>query len=162
MGLKLTPAIADAIVDAVRRGVPASTAAKAAGISDAALRDWLEAPDTGVWRTGDPVSDESLAFLTSFRERVDNAVAEFETMAIASIAEAGRMTGRSGVTEWRATAWLMNNHPAYNKRYKQERLPVDSAGQLQLSIAHKIVHSLSDSALQRAYEALPEPPGGDR
>jgi hypothetical protein len=160
--LKLTPAVADAIVEAVRRGVPASTAARAAGISDATVLDWLEAPITGRWRSGAEVSDASLAQLIEFRTRVEQAVAEFEQESIAAIAEAGRITGKSGVPEWRALAWLHNNHPAYRSRYKHERsFSVDGEQRHSVTHVHTLVREMPDALVRRALGS-PDEGGVDR
>lgn len=155
--LKLTPGLADAIVGAVRRGVPASTAARAAGISDATVLDWLQAPVVGKWRSGADVDEASLQALLEFKERVTQAQAQFEQESIEAIAQAGRVVGKSGVPEWRATAWIANNHPAYRHTYKQERsLSVDNVQAIQHQHTHTLVRMMDDTSLANALKAAPE------
>jgi len=159
--LKLTPAVADAIVEAVRRGVPPGTAARAAGITDASLYAWLSAPVIGRWRNGSDMSQEAIELLSSFRERVDQASAEYEQGMIESIARAGTITGKSGVPEWRAHAWLANNHPHYRATYRPERVQVVQGDQ-NVAIQHKHIHTLvrelDDTSLARMLTQEPLPP----
>jgi hypothetical protein len=154
--VKLTPGIADAIVSAVRRGVPPGTACKALGIYDRNMTDWLDAPITGMWRSGDPVAPETMAFLTEFRERIEQAQAEFECELVKNISDAGFTVGKSGVPEWRAHAWLANNHPAYRSRFRQERFPVGSDGAISHHHTHTLIRTLPDDLVARALDALPD------
>jgi hypothetical protein len=155
MSMRFTPAIADAIVGAVRRGVPPSTAARAAGISDATVLDWIQAPISGRWRTGDNVSDEYLAKLNEFRDRILHAQACYESELVQAISEAGKTVGKSGVPEWRANAWLANNHPAYRKTYRQERFPDDASRVLNINHVHTLVREMSNADVLTAFNALP-------
>ena len=161
MSVRFTPGIADAIVSAVRRGIPPSTAARAAGINDATVLDWIAAPVTGRWRSGDALSDEYMSLLSDFRERILHAQAEFESELVEAISQAGKTTGKSGVPEWRANAWLANNHPAYRRTYRQERFPTDDANRLQVSHIHTLVREMSNEDVLTAYKALPSEPSNE-
>lgn len=163
--LKLTPAVADAIVQAVRSGVPPGTAARAAGVTDASLYAWLEAPVIGRWRTGAELSEDALSLLSSFRERIEQAQAEYEQDMITAIAHAGTVTGKSGVPEWRAHAWLANNHPAYRAKYRPERIQVVQGSEqaIQHRHVHTLVRELDDASLARMLtQGEAGDPGEDR
>ena len=156
---KLTRKVADAVVERVRQGVPAWTALKALGVNDATVSGWLNAPDTGRWPSGGKVDDDSLAFLREFRGRLDTALAEFEQDLISEVRAAGKVTGKSGVPEWRANAWLANNHPALRATYRQERIQVSQGGStaIQHHHTHTLVRALDDDTLKQALAALPNP-----
>ena len=88
---KLTPKVMDAIVSSVRAGNYAGTAAKAAGISRAALSAWRQKADNGI---------EPYATLY---ERVSQAASEAEDESVAEL--------RSN-QDWRAKAWWLEHGPA--------------------------------------------------
>jgi transposase-like protein len=159
--LLLTPALAESLADAVRRGVPIETASQAAGISPQTFYDWVKCSQVGTWRNGVPIEPESLLQLSAFSEKIRQAQADFESRQIAAIAEAGEAVGRSGVPEWRARAWLLNNHPRYRERYRQHReLEVHQSGTVLHE--HQLASQLDDSALTQAYEAFTALPPGDQ
>jgi len=159
MPIKLTAKLADAVVERVRQGVPVWTALKALGVNDATVSDWLGIAEGGDWRAGTPPSDDTRAFLTEFKARCDQALADFEQDLIGEIRQAGRVTGKSGVPEWRANAWLANNHPALRRTYRQERLQVVEGGSvaIQHQHIHSLVRELDDVTLKKALNALPNP-----
>lgn len=154
--LRLTDDLADALADAVRRGVPIETAAQAAGITDRTFYEWRKAAESGFWSHGDPVSPESLRAITRFARLLQVAEAEAEVDHITAIAEAGATVGKSGVPEWRARAWLLNNHPRYRQRYRQHRETIVEQSGTVLH-EHKLVKELPKDDLQQAYLALDQP-----
>lgn len=151
--LRITDELSQSLAAAVRRGVPIETAAQAAGVSQSQFYEWLKAAESGQWRDGQPVSPESLRSITAFSERIRRAQSEFEAECIQRIAEAGSMVGKSGVPEWRALAWIANNHPRYRERYRQHReVEVHQSGQVVHEL--KLAQQLEPQALEAAYEAL--------
>ena len=154
--LLLTDDLAESLANAVRRGVPIETACQAAGIGSRTFFQWLEIANGGR-SNGATVTDESKVIIERFARLIASAQADFEAHQIASIAEAGEAVGRSGIPEWRARAWLLNNHPRYRKTYRQERqLEVHNSGTVQHE--HTIAQAASDDEL-RSWAAieLPEP-----
>lgn len=115
----LTDALADQLAEAVSAGVPLETAAIAAGLNSHALHDWLQAA-SGTWRSGTPVSKTLHSRLISFSERIHRAQAEFEAKQVAGIAKAAEIVNeKTGQQDWRARAWLLNNHPRTRDRYHE-------------------------------------------
>jgi hypothetical protein len=155
--LLLNDALGDALADAVRRAVPVETAVEAAGISHQQFYAWLRAAQSGLWPDGSPVSPDSLATITAFAEKIRRAQAEAEAEHVGAIAEAGTIVGKNGVPEWRARAWLLNNHPRYRERYRQHReTTVNNTGIVQHE--HRLVRELEGEELERAYAALEQLP----
>ncbi len=151
--VRLTPAVVDAIVQRVEAGVPFTTAAVAAGVSLRTAEYWLEIANgkRTHWPDGTPVSEAVSGFLAPIAERIAVAQAQFEAEAVQSIAEAGDMVGKSGIREWRAKAWLLNNHPGTRKQYHEHReLKVEHSGQV--NHEHRIAAAMSEPEL---LEALP-------
>ena len=155
--LLLTDDLANSLANAVRRGVPIETAAQAAGIGPRTIYQWLAIAQTGHRHDGAHITDATKLVIERFADQIASAQADFEAHQIASIAEAGEVVGRSGIPEWRARAWLLNNHPRYRKTYRQERqLEVHNSGTVQHE--HTIAQAASDDEL-RSWAALelPEP-----
>jgi hypothetical protein len=141
----LTPAIHSALVQAARRGIPPSTAARAIGISDRTVREWLLA-SKGTWSDGSTVESATLTLLAALTGDIAAAQASFEAEAVESILEAGKMMGKSGTRDWRATAWALNNLPSTRATYREHReLKVEHAGQV--SHEHRVVRELEDGQL---------------
>lgn len=151
--LLLTHELAASLAGAVRRGVPIETAVQAAGISSPQFYAWLRAAESSVWPDGTPVKSESLAIITAFAQQIRQAQAGAEADHIAAISDAGAVVGKSGVPEWRARAWLLNNHPRYRSTYRQERV-VQQEHSGQVSVEHSQVKALTPTELEAAYKAL--------
>lgn len=149
----LTPAAAEDIVRAVRLGVPLETAARAHGISQSALYEWLQIAQDNrdTWNNGHPLTPGSKAQILDLSERIARAKAERESRAVEIISDAAETVGKSGVPEWRAAAWLLNNHPAYRERWREHR-QLQVEGNTQVNHYHREVRELPNSALK---EALP-------
>jgi hypothetical protein len=96
----LTPALAKAIVEAVRVGCYIEDAAEAQGVSRAVVYHWLEQGRLGA-------SQAHIDFLdTVTRARAADTIDSMATIATASKLE-------SGALEWKAAAWkLERKHPA--------------------------------------------------
>ena len=122
--LKLTPELADALADAVRNGVPIETATTAAGIPKQLFYTWLQAAERKQWRAGSPeLPDQTLCLLADFSDRIACAQAEFEASQVASVVSAAQQVNeKTGLRDWRANAWLLNNHPRTRARYRQEHV----------------------------------------
>lgn len=153
--LILTPALADSLADAVRRGVPIETAATAAGISKTQFYYWLQAAEREVWPDGTPIASESLVALSAFSEQIKRAEAQWEADHVKAIGEAGAVIGKSGVPEWRARAFLLTNHPRTRSRWGQQ-VQIEQTGTVQHE--HSLVKQLPPTELEAAYEALRELP----
>lgn len=166
--LTLTPKLADQIAKAVANGVPLETAAIASGLRRAAIYDWLQAAESGSWpSTHTPVTRDSLRLLTAFSDQIQRARAEWEAKQIAAISEAAQqVNAKTGIREWRAGAWLLNNHPVTRERYREHRqTTIEQTGTIHHS--HQLVRQLTDAQLveleQQALveqQALPEGTSG--
>jgi hypothetical protein len=161
--LLLTDALADELAAAVEAGVPIETAAQAAGVSKGQFYAWLQAAERKIWPHGDPISEASLVSITSFADKVARAQARFEARKVQNVARAAEVVNaKTGQVDWRADAWLLNNHPRYRKTYRQERqLEVHNTGTVQHE--HKIAEQATDDEL-RAWSAieLPAPTSTDQ
>jgi len=146
---RLSPDILQAILRAVSSGVPDAAAAQLAGIPGQTWRRWrlLAEQHATHWPDGSPIADATQTFLRSLSSDLANARAEFEAHQVESIAQAAEQVNeRTGLRDWRANAWLLNNHPAYRQTYREFReLHVEQRGQV--SHEHRLVRDLEDSQL---------------
>jgi transposase len=95
---KLTPAVEERILKALRAGNYATAAAGYAGIHPSTFHRWLERGDPGGRRRAD------LPY-RRFAEKVQQAIAEAEVRDVTLISKAAE-------TEWRAAGWrLSRRHP---------------------------------------------------
>ena len=158
--LLLTDALAESIADAVSHGVPLETATQAAGISSRQCYEWIAAAERGAWHDGSPVRDDALRIITGFSEKIQRAQAEFEAKQIANIARtAEAVNEKTGIREWRAGAWLLNNHPRYRERYREHRqTTIEHQGTV--THEHQLVKQLEPEALEAAWQALQALPDG--
>ena len=156
----LTPAIEDAIVAAVGRGVPLATAARAAGIGERTFRQWLSVVtnERTVWQDGSPILPKALGQLQRFAARVEQAAADCESRCAQAIVEAIGVVGKSGVPEWRPGLEFVKHSPTTRERWHEYR---------QVEVIHtdpfpelERVKAMSDDELMAEYERLNLPPGG--
>lgn len=139
----LTPAIETAILDGIRQGIPAGTAARLAGIPGRTWDGWQQImAGRSEWYSGEMVSEPLRTFLAALAERIAAARAEFEAQQVQLVALAAQERNeRTGQRDWRASAWLLNNHPAYRQAYREYReLHVEQQGAL--SVEHRLVRQL--------------------
>jgi hypothetical protein len=102
---KLTPDVADVVVENLRAGNYVQTAARAAGISRQTFADWM--------RRGRSTKTEDAPF-REFAERVEQARAECEAENVKIIADAARES-------WSAAAWLLER--LYPERWGRPSSP---------------------------------------
>lgn len=154
--LTLTDALADQLAAAVERGVPFETASQAAGIPARTVYGWLEIASKGYRTDGATVSPESKTVIERFGQRIATARARFEARQLESIARAGeQVNAKTGLTDWRAPAWILNNHPQYRARYRQERVQqIEHSGSVHHE--HKLAEAANDDQL-RAWAMLELP-----
>ncbi len=157
--LMLTTAIADELAAAVARGVPIETAAQAAGIGHTTVYRWIEIARDGYRRDGDPVTPQSLQTIGYFGEKIARAQAEFEAKQVSAIVEdADAYNSKTGQRDWRARAWLLNNHP--RTRARQEHVSqVTTSGTI--DHVHTVAAQQDTSTLDSWVAAL-ELPAGDQ
>lgn len=94
---KLTPAVQDRIVTALRAGCYLESAAQLAGVDRSTLFRWMakgEAAQSGQFR--------------DFCNAVEGAIAQAEVAAVARIVTASQ-------TDWKAAAWLLERGPAHHR-----------------------------------------------
>lgn len=152
--LTLTPELADALAAAVERGVPITTAAQAAGISKTQASAWLLSAERGMWPDGTPLTDESRLAITAFAEKIARARANHEARMVASITEAATVpNAKTGLPDWRAGAWYLNNAPHTRETYRQER-QVQMTGSVQHDHAHRLVQGKSVDELDTLEQEL--------
>lgn len=152
--LLLTDALGESLAEAVATGVPIETAAVAAGLAPRTLYEWLKAAETGTWNTGSPVAPESRQALLRFLRLITAAQAQWEAKQVAGITRAAEERNeKTGQQDWRARAWLLNNHPRTRHTYHE-------AKELEVTRAepfHELEQAkqLSDDELRAQLEALP-------
>jgi len=150
---RITPAMQDAILQAVVEGVPFAAAAAEAGIPPKTAHRWLRVAESGAthWEDGSPVSQQAQTFLRQLSEAYALACGQFEAKAVRSILAAGDMVSKGGIPEWRAKAWALNNLPHTRQTYREYReLHVEQRGTV--SHEHRLARQMSDDQL---LEALP-------
>lgn len=146
--LTLTDSVAESIAAAVANGVPLETAAIAAGVGRSTVHLWVAAGETGQWpQNGSPVTETAKKVLVAFAASIQRARAEWEAKQIAAISEAAQtVNAKTGIREWRAGAWLLNNHPATRERYREHRqTTIEQTGQV--SHVHSVVRELPEQEL---------------
>lgn len=156
------PEVVDALLDAVEHGVPIATAAAAAEVSPSTIYEWLQVADSHTWRNGTPVTDAQLGRILRFSERFRGAQARWEQRLVRQLGEdADSVNEKTGQRDWRAKAWLLNNHPATRATYRQQReMTVTQQGTV--SHEHQLVSGMSEPELLAAagsdWELLATPP----
>lgn len=91
------PEVADRLISMLRAGSYVQVACAAAGVSRQAYAVWMQ--------RGNPENPRANASFRAFRERVELALAEAETVNVARVAAATRES-------WQAAAWLLERrHP---------------------------------------------------
>lgn len=105
---KCTPEVTREIVRFVTRGLPLKTAARAAGISYGAVKDWNA-------RGKAENAEEPYA---SFYEAIETAKAEFASVHAGVVDDAGRMG------DWKASAWLLERRT--RDFVKREKIETDA------------------------------------
>jgi transposase-like protein len=159
--LSLTKAVGDQLADAVAQGVPIQTAARAASIAPETVYTWLHAARDGHWPQshGSPIKPQHLPRLARFAQQIATAQAAWEAQHIKAIVEyAAAYNERTGLRDWRARAWLLNNHPTTRDRYRQEHQKLVTVSG---TVHHEL--SLAQAADDRALEqwAALELPAGE-
>lgn len=110
---KLTPAVQEALVDLLKKGVTRQAAAAAVGIGYATLTEWVA---RGERRDPDRRTGEDFA---EFAAVLRGAEAEFEALTIARLQE---YAAAGANPDWRAQAWLLERRfsEQWGNRGKQE------------------------------------------
>ena len=144
---KYSPEIADAIVTAVANGQPITVASSLAGLAPRTLGQWLDASRHGCWQDGSPISEPLRIAFAALSERITAAQHQFVAKQVANIAAAGEYVGKSGIPEWRARAWLLNNHPATRKDWHEYR-------ETKLEVSSKVNHEVRRARQARSADVL--------
>ena len=158
--LSLTKAVGDQLAAAVANGVPIQTAARAASIAPETVYQWLHAARDGHWpqHNGGRIRPSHLPLLERFAQQIATAQATWEAKQVTAIVEdAAAYNEKTGLRDWRARAWLLNNHPATRARYRQEHqklVTVTGTVHHELGLAQ----SADDQALEQ-WAALELPSG---
>jgi hypothetical protein len=155
------PEIADELVKLVRQGVPISRAARLAGVSSQVLSEWKAvAEGRPTWRDGTPVTDVSRNKIVTLFGRLAHAEAECARELVAGIQEAAKTANaKTGVPEWRAGAWLLNNHPAFRQEFHEHR-EVTVESNVNVTTERRYARALSPEELRQIVDGeaklLPE------
>lgn len=143
--LRLTDKLTEQIASHVEKGVPLPTALKAAGVTDATVQLWHQVVRGAEHLTDGTVVDlVTRQWVSGFVARVGQAEAILEANLIGNIADTSAIVGKSGVPEWRAGAWLLNNHPRYRETYRQQR---------EVRITGMVTHSREDAFAESMTDA---------
>jgi hypothetical protein len=140
--------MADALVEAARRGMPPASAAAKLGVDDSTVRRWLQMgrDELTQWHSGQAIAQETIAACRALYARIRQASAECEAEMLESVREAANTVGRSGVREWRAATWWLNNSPATRQIYHEHKeVEVNHGGQV--GVEHRLVRQMSDAQL---------------
>lgn len=122
---KFTEERANKILEALRLGVPQSTAYTYAGISETTYYRWLQ-------EAGEPGAKQELR---EFREAVQAARAEAEVRSLAVIQNASRKT-------WQAAAWFLERgFPHHWARTDRHEVTGAGGGPVELSVDTEALES---------------------
>src|SRR5581483_11760061 len=146
------------VLQDVAKGVPQLTAMRAAGISRRSLATWerVLAGERVVDDAGQDVTRDITEAIESLVEELEMAAARFEVSLVTSIDDARLTIGRSGVPEWRAAAWFLENSPGLREQFhKYSRIEVDTLPQMteQQRREQKLVRNMSDAELLEGLDA---------
>jgi hypothetical protein len=150
----LTPSLTRALARAVSQGVPLETAAVAAGIGERSAYDWLSVVERGSWSNGSPVSPDHFQRCLQFSQAIRRAQAKWEAKQVAGIVKAAEeRNAKTGLQDWRARAWLLNNHPRTRERYRQHR-ELEVNGTQTLNVYHQQAKQIAETDGYEGLEAL--------
>lgn len=122
---KFTPELGNKIIEALRLGVPQSTAILYGGISEPTYYRWLTEGD----------KDDAPPNLREFRESVRAARAEAEVRSVAVIQNASRKT-------WQAAAWFLERgFPQHWARTDRHELTGRDGGAIELNVDAEALES---------------------
>jgi hypothetical protein len=144
---KLTPALADALVERVRAGLPMRTVVLQAGLNEKWLYDMRAAVRNGSWQNGTNIRPETLLMLHDFFDRVARAAAEWEAGIVENINEAGfQRNDKTGLTQWQAHAFLLKNGPT-REQWFEHKAPTQLEVRRTADPARQVVRDLPDARL---------------
>lgn len=164
--------IRERIIRAVRAGVPLPAAAKRAGVRpenayrwclegrrDEALPGYVRVVEQT--HTYGPTGQARYeALVRDFAFRIEVARAEWEAEHFENIATQA-LGKQNGQPQWKASAWILNNHPDTRKIYRQEKNAIEDRREPLL--IYQQVAQLSDEelkALASGNDADPTPDDG--
>ncbi len=134
---KLNPETAAKIVEALRLGVPQTTAVTYARISKSTYYRWLKAAK-------DPGAPDEFR---DFRDAVNTARAEAEVRAVAVIQNASHKS-------WQAAAWLLErNFPEHWSRVDRHNVSGREGGPIELSVDAEALEVKMQELIARRSEA---------
>ena len=145
---ELTAEAAEAVIRDVREGVPMQTALLANGLRPKAIEEVAAVAAGRRPAPGHEPSPELLRSVVELLERVEVEMARREARMVKEIRTAGQTVSRSGVAEWRATAFLLSHAPETRRTYhefREQAIDVRSADVL--AEEHRIAGQLSDQEL---------------
>ena len=146
------PEIADAIVQKVREGVPAATAARLAGIQPQQFGQWKQiAEGATIWpnNSAGRVTEQTRSQIVNLFERLSHAEADFAAEMVQIITQAARSVNpKTGIPEWRASDCLLSKHPTTRKDwYEHREVSMEHRGDVQVAVAHRLAASMLPEAL---------------
>lgn len=145
MSTSLTPAIATAIADAIRRGIPLETTLETLDIPQPTFATWIKDAERDVRpSTGHVVSPSQKALAVNLVTQIRRARAEHEAELVSRIAN---HVGKDERHDWRASAFLLTHGPSRTRWYEHRQTTVDQ--RIEVHHAHTQVRELSDDALEQ-------------
>ena len=124
------------------------------------VRTWLHAAQHGRWPQsgGSPLSAKAASAVARFAHLIACAEAEWEAKQIAGItAAAEERNAKTGQQDWRARAWLLNNHPRTRHTYHEAKELEVTRQEPFLELEQ--AKALSDTELEAELEQLSLNPG---
>lgn len=140
----LTPAIAEAIADAVRRGIPLETTLETLDIPQPTFATWIKDADRDERGHGTRVSEGQKALAVNLVTQIRRARAEHEAELVQRIAT---HTDKSDRHDWRASAFLLTHGPSRTRWYEHRQTTVDQ--RIEVHHAHTEVREMTVDALEQ-------------
>mgnify|MGYP001603297377 CR=1 FL=1 len=149
------PEVADSLVDAVRKGIPLHHACGKVGIEQGQLSTWrrIAMGHMTVWpTTGKPVREETRGCILQLFQRIAQAQAECAANLVDKISNASDERNlKTGLSEWRAGAWLLEHHPSFKEEFAAARhLTKEISGTI--THEHRLARTLETEDLLNAVE----------
>ena len=142
----------DAVIEAVKLGVPPHSAMLNVGISRDMLYQYRQALRTEKWAGRGGIKPETKEALVEFMERLEHAITEFEEKCVRRLEEeANSINERTGVRDWRATAWLLEHNQGTRARWAPWREQT-----IKMEMAELIAHPVFKEVQARSEEELLE------
>ena len=139
----LTPGIIESFADAIRRGIPISTACRILDVPERSFQQWLSDANMDQRHNGSRISTQQKTSALALVTAIKRAQAEAEAEAVERLRN--WRSSKTGDDDWRQHAWFLTHGPARQNwfEHKQSHQTID----VQHHPAHTQVRELETTEL---------------